>query len=144
MADPFVFQAADSVYGAQVFLFLGSRDALLEHLQGKYGKKFNRRVLKDAAGQSIDIETKSVKVPGVSSTHYYVWFTHFLDSPEQIATLSHECNHATFTVLRDREVDDEEAHCYYQDALLHQFLTALRGRSLSPALPSGAATSTTP
>lgn len=120
---------ADPVYRRRVYLFVGDRRALIDYIEGAYGKSKAKGVAKDCIGLSFQVKSPHPDYPQVESKVYFVWLVAWAGTPREHALLCHECIHVTAKVFDDLGVDwnDEEAVCYYTDAMVEQFLTALKG-----------------
>lgn len=121
-------QFTDTVYHRRVYLFVGDRATFRAYIKENYGEGAARNVYKDCLGLAFSVKSPSPDDPNVESQVYFVWLTKFDGSPRTVALLAHECYHTAVAVFDNLGVnqDDEEAVAYYMDAMIEQFLTALR------------------
>ena len=127
------FRIKDDIYRRRVFVFVGSRKELVDHLTVTWGRGAIRSLAKDAVGMAFHFKAPNPEnhvEAQQRSRVYYVWLSCFCGAVEDIGTLAHECFHAATMILDDLGVDTDEsdgseALAYYLDFLVRSALDQL-------------------
>ena len=115
----------DTVFHRTVCLFYGSKAEFKRHLIERWGQTAGRHADESerALAQRVEFDVKD-QGDGRCKV-WYVWLTRWDGAPTSWATLCHECYHATYSVMEQLGVNDEETTAYYLDSMVEQFGVAL-------------------
>jgi hypothetical protein len=127
---PIIKELVDSVYGADVVLFVGSRQRLLSWLRSEYrcpAKQTARDIPNDSMARVLIVDVEADDPPRALASMFVLWLAKWEDTPGMHSTLAHEAYHLACHVLEHHGVNttEQEAVAYYLDSVVEQCTRAL-------------------
>lgn len=126
----FTHKFVDTIFERSVTLVVGTAKEYERFLRSQGIKS---KVTKGACGETSSYDLPSQFYKNIKTKRFFIWLVQFNGTERDIGTLTHECRHTTQEIMEDlgvtyRDGDANEAHTYYLDSMVRQFLSALWGK----------------